>query len=411
MPASRLLVIGANSMREAAFGVWAGMGLDVVLADGWSSTRYEHLAREFVPLDVRDGAADLDALTRIARGCDGVTTLADNSQLTAASVAERAGLPGVDPAAAAVARSKLRQREVCGRNGMVVPRWRHVPDAADIADFFAGGPRPAVLKPVDSAGGAGVLRVSDAADAVRLWPIARQLSPSRTVIVEDRLIGREFCVDAVLRAGEPVFVSMCEADVVGPAGFIAVSARYAAEPPQRAAATVAIRRLAGVLGLRDANVHAEFKVDGDRWTLLETALRPGGALVPEVTERVTGVSLYREQARIALGEPPRGTAERAPEAAFGQVRFLVAEGRVRRFVPPGTVLAGLPDVKVTGQFAGPGQRLRIPVSEEGRAGYATGWCDDPDRLDAQLRVALQRLCEGMGLRPATPAGVAVADAA
>src|SRR5258708_22296094 len=79
----RLLVIGASVMREAAFAVWRQMGLEIVLADGFSTGRYEHLVHEFVPLDPRDGSADLPELTALARTCAGVVTLADHSQLTA----------------------------------------------------------------------------------------------------------------------------------------------------------------------------------------------------------------------------------------------------------------------------------------------------------------------------------------
>ena len=77
-------------------------------------------------------------------------------------------------------------------------------------------------------------------------------------------------------------------------------------------------------------------------------------------------------------------------------------------MPPAKILEGLPDVRVANQFAGPGQRVRVPVSDEGRAGYALGWGDDRERLDAQLREALERMRRGLGLP--VPAG-AQADVA
>lgn len=408
----RLLVVGATSMRWAAFTVWRHLDIEIVLVDGYSAERYEHLAGEFWPLDPRDGTSDLDAIREIARTCDGITTMADGSQQTVAAIAEDLGLPGVGRAAASVARSKLRQRALFQGTEVRVPRWRHVAAADDLDAFFADGARPAVLKPIDCAGSAGVLRVDGAAEALRQWPVVRSLSPSHTVIVEDYIEGREVCVDAVVNRGEPVFVSVCEAEYTGPEGFIAVSALYAAEQRDLAAATREIGRIASVMGLRDATVHAEFKIDGDRWALLETALRPGGALVPELTHRVRGVNLYEVMARLAFGEPdllPPGAP--APAAtAFAHVRFLVGSGQVRRFVPPGEVVRGLPDVKIVGQFAGPGRRVRRPVSEEGRAGYAVGWGEDRERLDAQLREAIARLAAEMGLTMVGEAAGAAAPA-
>jgi biotin carboxylase len=385
------------------------MGIEVVLVDGYSTERYEHLANEFHALDQRDGSADLDRIRELARGCHGITTLADNSQLTVAGIAEDLGLPGVGRVAAEVARSKLRQRALFETSEVTIPRWRHVNAPRDLDQFFADGARPAVIKPVDCAGSAGVLCVQNVDEAMREWPVVRSLSPSRTVIVEDFIEGREVCVDAVVTRGKVVFVSVCEAEYTGPEGFIAVSAQYATDQRDREAATRAIQQLVSPLGLREATVHAEFKIDGDRWTLLEAALRPGGALVPELTERVTGVNLYEVMARVAIGEPAPLPAPARPSVPYAQVRFLVGAGQVRRFVPPAEIVRGLPDVKVVTQFAGPGRQVRRPVSEEGRAGCAVGWGPDRDRLDAQLREAVARLGRAMGLSTADPLAVAAAD--
>ena len=405
----RLLVAGASPMRESAFALWRQLGIEIVLVDGYTTGRYEHMVHEFVPWDARDDSADITRIAELARTCDGVTTLTDNSQLTAASVAEDAGMPGIGRPAARVARSKLTQRELCAQAGMAVPRWCHARERADLDRFFADGPRPVVLKPVDCAGSAGVLRVDDLAEARRQWPVVRMLSPSRTVLAEDFLAGREVCVEAVVAGGRPVFVSVCQADYTGQEGFLAVSAAYAAVQPDSAAAWPAMREVVTALGLAEGIMQAEFKIDGSRWTLLEATFRPGGALVPDLTARVTGVHLYEVQARLAFGLDPIPPGPPAPVSPYAQVRFLVAGGQVRRFVPPATILADLPDVKVANQLAAPGQHVRLPLSEDGRAGYAAGWGTDAADLDAQLRTAIDRLGTAMGLtqhrQPPRPVGV------
>ncbi|WP_245191836.1 ATP-binding protein [Amycolatopsis azurea] len=63
------------------------------------------LADAFHPVDARDGSADVDQIVELVRGCDGVTTLSDASQATAAKVAGQLGLPGVGSERAEVARS------------------------------------------------------------------------------------------------------------------------------------------------------------------------------------------------------------------------------------------------------------------------------------------------------------------
>jgi biotin carboxylase len=393
----RLLVVGANQTRAGAFPVWRSMGLEVVLVDGHSDTRYENLANEFWPYDAHDGSSDAERIAELARGCDGITTLADESQAMVAAIADEVGLRGLGTQAGKAARSKTLQRSLCAAAGMQVPRWSAVRGLDDLREFFSDGARPAVLKPVDAAGGAGAMPVGDFDDAAREWPIARTFSPSRTAIVEDFIEGHEVCVDAVVVDGRAIFVCITDAGHLGTGGFVLTSHRWATHRPEREAAQRAIGRLASALGFSEGMVHAEFKIDGDRWMLLETGLRPGGAFIPEVSVRVTGVDLYEAQARLALGVEPPVLAVREPVAPYAQARFLIAEGQVKRFVPPAKILAQLPDVKVVNQEVWPGQPVRIPLSDGGRAGYAYGWGSDPESLDDQLQQALRMLGEQMGL--------------
>ncbi len=180
-------------------------------------------------------------------------------------------------------------------------------------------------------------------------------------------------------------------------GFLCTSSSYATSSPDVERATRLLRRIVAAIGLDAAMVHAEFKIDGDLWTIVEVGLRPGGALVPELTVKVSGVDLYATQARLALGDPDPVRPDQPVAAPFAQARYLVGEGSVQRFVPPAELLAELPDVKVIRQQVLPGQRARMPLSEAGRAGYAFGWGNDRIGLDSQLRLAIDGLGKGMGI--------------
>lgn len=402
---TRLLVVGASPMRAQAFATWARMGLDVVLVDGHSQGRYEDLIGEFHALDARDESADAAHIARTVGPCDGVVTLADDSQILAAQIAEAWSLPTVGTGAAQAARSKAIQRQRCHEHGLAVPRWREIRSTSDIDAFYADGITEAVIKPADAAGGAGALRVPDRAEALRHWPIVKSLSASRTGVLEEYLPGREVCVDGVIQNGELYFVASVEVEHMRGVGFLCTSSAYASEycwlkgdAPASADAARAVEMTARVieaLDARDGIVHAEFKIDGDRWTTVETGMRPGGALVPELVARVSGVDLYESQARVALGLDP--VRQRGVTAPFAQGRYLVGEGKVRGFVPPAEVLDGLGDVRVVVQQLLGGQNSRIPLSEAGRAGYAYGWGGDRCRLDSQLRVAVDRLGRSMGV--------------
>lgn len=394
----RLLVIGATEMREASFVTWQRMGLDVVLVDGRARSRYERLAQEFHALDPRDDSADLDRIRQIARTCQGVTTLADDSQLVASRLSDELGLAGIPPEITAVARSKVAMREVVEKAGLHGPRWSVVENEAGIDAFFGGDAFPAVLKPVDATGGAGVVKVGSRDEATSTWPVVRMLSASRSCLIEEAVGGPEVCVEAMITAGELAFCSVLEASHLDTPGCVCVAAWYSTVQPLREAASEQVRRLVETLGLRDGLIHAEFKMNGSTWTLLDLALRPGGGLVPELTRVANGADFYAAQALLALGRQSElTTAIGVPTAPYAAARYLVAEGEVKRFLPPRELLAGLPAVSTVVQQVHPGQRIRTPLSDGARSGYAYGWAEDPHDLDAQLHSALDRLCSGIGL--------------
>jgi len=393
-----LLVIGADALRTAAFVVWARQGWRVVLADGSSQARYEHAVSEFHAVDVRDESSDVEALVRLGARADAVVTLADGSQITAATVAHELGLPGPGVSAARAARSKTRQRAAAAAAGLIVPAWREVHGPDDIRAFYEGCRRPAVLKPVDAAASTAVYRVDDEASALSRWSEVRRFSPTATGIVEEYVPGPEISVEAVFARTRLVFSSVTRKLSGGPSGFLELGhvVRPSAAEPDAGRAAAEVDRVAQAWGLGSGVMHAEFKTGADRWTLVEAAVRPGGDLIPELVRRTHGVDLYALQCAVA-GDAQGTSVARDREGVTSAVRFALGTGTVRRFVRPAEVLADLSDVQVANQLVDAGRRVARIHGNWGRVAYALGASPDADRLDAQLTTALDRLVAALGL--------------
>ncbi|HEX4811580.1 MAG TPA: hypothetical protein VFV66_02365 [Nonomuraea sp.] len=412
----RLFVIGADPHRERAFSTWLRAGLEVTLADGTGMGGYEHVVDRFHPIDVRDESADVDRLVSLAAGHDGVTTLAEGSLITAATVAEELGLPGPGVHAARVARSKVRQREIGAG-----PRHAAVTGPEDLVRFFAEGVRAAVLKPPDAAASAAVFAVRTVEQALERWPRVRAVSPSRTGIVEEYLPGAEVSVEAVVRRGQVVFSSLTRKETGGPTGFLEIAhATGRARPPVacgpdggRAAGgdtegyagrdagpdadmAALVREVVAAWRVESAVMHVEMKVGGELPVLMEATVRPAGDYIPELVAAVHGHDLYLSLASLALDRPlPEA---RPGPAARAEVRFLLGSGLVRRTVTPVQVLDGRPDVKIVRQLAPAGCRLPPLTANWARAGYALGWSSGAGAsLTGQLKATIADLGRLMGI--------------
>lgn len=393
-----LLVIGADALRAAAFMTWARQGWRIVLADGSSHARYEDAVDEFHAVDARDENSDIEALVRLGAGADAVLTLADGSQLTAAIVARELGLPNSGVSAARTARSKARQRAAAAAADLAVPAWSEVRGPDDIRAFYAGRPRPAVLKPVDTAASTAVCRVDDEASALSRWSEVRRFSPTATGIVEEYLPGPEISVEAVFARTRLIFSCVTRKVTGGPSGFLELGhiVRPSAAEPEADRAAAEVERVARAWELENGVMHAEFKIWTDRWTLVEAAVRPGGDLIPQLVRWTHDVDLYALQSAVARGAQAESVTH-AGKGVTSAIRFALGTGTVRRFVRPAEVLAGLSDVQVANQLVEAGRRVGRIHGNWGRVAYALGASTDAGRLDAELTTALDQLIAELGL--------------
>lgn len=401
MTSRRLFVIGADPHRERAFATWARADLSVTLADGITGAGYEHCVDRFLSVDVRDESADVDRLTRLAAGHDGVTTLSENSLVTAAIVADTLGLPGPGAPAAGIARSKPCQREVNRRYGLPGPRFARVTGAEDLRRFFDGRAVDAVLKPQDAAGSAAVFGVGTLDEALRQWPRVRVASPGRTAIIEEYVPGTEVSVEAVVDRGALAFASVTHKCSGGPTGFLEVSHTTGdTDHLDDGAISALVRDLAAAWTVGSAVLHVELKAGDGHAVPIEATVRPAGDFIPELVNVVHGRDLYHDLACLALGMPL--PPARPALAAHAGVRFLLAEGTVRRAPTPLEVMDGRPDVKVARPLAQPGRRLPALSANWSRAGYALGWSGDGESLERQLRAAVGDLGRRMGVAEVSP---------
>lgn len=407
---TRLLVLGADGGRESAFATWAADGIAVTLVDG-DSSRYWSQVDRYLPLHVRDGRADLDVLARVASRHDGVLTLSDTSQRSAAALAARLGWRGPGTRAAELARSKLAQRKLAAREHHDGPAFADVAGAEDLRAFFAARPGRAVLKPTDGAGSTGVTIVDGAAEAIDALPLVSSYSTDGTCLIEAFVTGEEFSVEAVVFCGGLVRWHTTRKLLGGPSGVIETGHTVVQRETEQDSGTVAsaLLRLISSWQVEDAIVHAEYRRQASgELILIEAAVRPPGDHVPDLTRLATGIDLYRDLASLSLGEAPGLPGD--PSANCAGIRFVVERGTVRALATAEHTVADLPSVKVAVQLAQPGRRVRSIPGSWARCGFVLGWDDDLQRLDDELGLATERLAVAMGLRrtltPPEPSGEA-----
>lgn len=334
---ARLLVLGAGPAQLGLLEAAAALDdVHVVAVDRDPGAPGFALADERAVLSSEDEPA-VERLAR-AREVDGIVSPgADWPVGIAARVAARLALPHpVDAATAAVATSKLRQRERFAAAG--------VPHARAFAPDEPGLPFPCVVKAPDRQGQQGLSLVEGPDDLAAALQTAAAASRSGGVLLEELVEGPEVTVNAVWVGGHPRVLTVTDRELAAPPAFGVALAHVWPSRRATAAAVAATLTAARAVGIREGPSYVQARVGGEGPRVLEVAARLGGGHDAELCQAALGVDLNRLAIAFALGRALSETDVSlclAPgHDRFGQggrpggacVRFLVAPPGVFRGV-------------------------------------------------------------------------------
>lgn len=259
-----------------------------------------------------DPALFLDLVSYLARDKkpDRVVALEEFDVVTAAMIREHLCMPGMNCTVATSFRDKMAMAVAARAVGVNVPDFVPLINSADIAEFMERVPPHWIVKPRSDVSAIGIRKV-ETPDEV--WSIVEERNRREELrerasyfLLAQFIPGEVFHVDSIVSKGAVKFVGAnrygrppLEVAHQGGAYISRTVARRSEDEKELLAAN---RKLIKALKMEQGATHAEFiKSDRDgRFYFLEIAARVGGAYIADVLEAATGVSLWREWARLEL---------------------------------------------------------------------------------------------------------------
>ncbi|MFF7364753.1 ATP-grasp domain-containing protein [Streptomyces sp. NPDC008125] len=224
-------------------------------------------------------------------------------------LADCLGLPGAGSAASVICRNKLLQRTAAPAHA---PRWQVVPVAERASFTLPADAFPSVVKPAGRFYSSGVRQVSDQA---QLTDALAQFGADEISLVESRVTGREFSVEALVQHGTVIWSGVTGKQTNEHEGPYFTELGHTSpavidEGEERALIGANVDVLARV-GVRDAITHAEYRLtpDGDV-VLMEVAVRLPGDAITFLWELATGEPVETVMIDLALGLPAAYPAPR-----------------------------------------------------------------------------------------------------
>ncbi len=323
----RLLVLGAGPGSLGVLAAARRRGLTLVAADRDPSAPGFRYADRRAIVSIEDEPA-IDRLAR-AEEVDGlVAPGTDHAVGIAARIAHRLGLPHpLQPEAAALAVSRLRQRERLAAAGFAQPRSVVCRTFAEAAAAAAELGFPVVVETPDSRGERAVRLARTPAELGAATAGALAESRGDYCLVEELPGLRSVTVNGFVLAG--TFVPLTITDPCRRRRRRSASrSRTCGRPSCRGAGAAVCDTTAAAaaeLGIDDGPVTAQLLLSPRRAALAKVSARVGGGHDAELCRLALGVDESALAVSAALGEPVH-EHDLAPVAVAGGacVRFLVA---------------------------------------------------------------------------------------
>lgn len=400
-----LIMIGAGLETVPAIIKAKALGLRVVAVDADpNAPGYAH-ADEAVAGCVYTPQISVDALAAWARRGgrpDGVMCAAVDAPHTVAAVAEYFGLRAASRETAALATDKLAMKARLAARGIPVPWYQAVSGPQELAEIIAARPGTLIIKPVDSRGARGVLRLVPGSPRTpsprEAYDAAAKESPTGRVMVEAYLNGPQVSTEGLCVEGTPYTPGFSDRNYEFLDRFAPSVIENGGELPSVLAPDVrqAVKDLTGRAALALGIDHGVYKGDmvvhqGKPYVIEIAARLSGGYFCTHEIPWNTGVRFVEQAIRLAVGEVPQA-ADLTPVHDRGVAqRYL--------FAPTGTI-ARIEGVEQARAVAGvrlvelrvrPGARIEGITSHPARAGVVMAVADSRDEAVAAAEEAVSRV--------------------
>lgn len=304
----KLMILGGSRYALPVVEAAHKLGIYVITCDYLPNNIAHKYSDKYCNVSIIDKEKTLEVAQDLE--IDGIMSFAcDPGVVTAAYVAEKMGLPNVGPyESVCILQNKSKFREFLKKNGFTVPSakgYKSVEQALDDIDAFHW---PVIVKPTDSAGSKGVIRVDDPAELDKSIRYALSFSNSGEFIIEDFIMQHGFSsdTDSFSVNGELKFVSFnCQRfdkNAKNPYTPAAYSWPSSMSEEHQNELKGEIQRLLKLLNMNTAvyNIETREGMDGKAY-IMELSPRGGGNRLAECLRYATGIDIITNMVKYSVG--------------------------------------------------------------------------------------------------------------
>lgn len=384
-----IMMLGASILQLPAIEKATEMGLKVVALDmnqdavGFS---VPGVVKEVISTIDIPAAVDAAMKYRI----DGVMTLAtDMPMRTVAAIAKECGLVGISEDTAIKATDKAEMREALKVAGVPIPKFYRVKNKDEYAMAVEQMIGAFMVKPADSSGSRGILKVDNKEDADSAYEYAKQYCRNGIVVVEECMAGPEVSVETLAVDGTIHVIQITDKMTTGAPHFVEMGHTQ----PTRLNCAEEIKKVAiaanKAIGIENGPSHTEIIVTESGPKIVELGARLGGdCITTHLVPLSTGVNMVEACIRIALGEKPDISATLNLGSA---IRYFHQHAGIVQRIDGINEAEAMPGVKQISIVHGVGEKITEITDSSSRMGFLIAQGTDADDAAEKCEKALEMI--------------------
>ena len=327
----KIMILGANNFLVPLIKTSKRLGFWTIVASPNEKEPGFEYADEKVIIDLCDKNGVLEAAQKLK--IDGVISdQAETPVRTQAFVANKMGLPGIGEDKAELFTNKYLMREKCREIGIDTIKYKLVDNVNDAAKFYEQIGNPMIMKPIDSAGSRGVVKIEDVQTIYDQFDYSKDASKTGKVIIEEYIPGKELLIDGVVFNG--IYQTLICGEYIKcnvPGIFSEYMGKYPAEITDNQLNEVnkLVKKIIEGFGLPWGRTHTEVKINDNGIWLMETAARGGGRYISSgIVPMKTDFDSCEFLLKACVGEITEIPVVRKNNKSCGYVSLFLPKGEV-----------------------------------------------------------------------------------
>jgi biotin carboxylase len=307
-----ILIISGGTEAIPGIILAKEMGLFVLVSDGDRTAPGFEYANEKIIASTYDAKITTQKAKQYhenIRKIDGVISISADVPLTVSTVANELCLPGISLESSMLAANKIKMKDQFVKNNILTPAYKFLQTISDFKNIINEWDYPLVIKPVDSRGARGVIRLTADTDINWAWQHALKNSPSKSVIIEKYLDGIQLSTESMIIDGKCYTCGYSDRNYE----YLELYSPYIIEngsdmptiltEEEKRDINEIIELGAKAMGIYNGTVKGDIVMHNGKPTIIELAARlSGGYFSTNMIPLSTGVNFVGTAIKMALGE-------------------------------------------------------------------------------------------------------------